>query len=181
MINKIICDKVKKVVKGLNRPYYLNEFAIEYEGDLNSIAKYDEKSGEGVTIKQNFSLFSADEVLTIKYKQMVAKTDKNHVLADMFITEELIDYTDIKANTGVTLLELLSKGYASTKKIKLFAPTKEFLVLEANYPKGVDMFVNDVKVTGSKITFDSEVNEIVIKFVNTTSLRQKVKGYALAY
>src|SRR3712207_3657278 len=133
--NKIICDKVSKEVKGLNREYYLNEFAIDYEGDLNLVAKFDPVRQRGMSIKQDFSLFTADEVLAFKYKNMLLKTDKENIISDMFIDYTTIDDSDINADTGVTLLSLAPSGYAKTKPIKLHEKASEFLILETVFNK----------------------------------------------
>lgn len=136
-----------------------------------------------VTLEERPTAFTLEEVLNEKYSQIINDSQKDFVLADIFLNEADIDlsYENHKANTGLMLLELLPNGEAKTVSIELQKSASEFELLEFNSYEGVDLYINDVKFIDGKATLLAPAESCVLKFVNTTDKPKLVSSYAIGY
>ncbi|AZV57912.1 hypothetical protein [Clostridium sp. AWRP] len=127
--------------------------------------------------------FTLDEILEAKYKTILENSQEDNIIADMFIEESDIDLTnkDHKANTGIGIMELLPNGQVVTKSISLAKSTSIFTLLEFNTDAGVDICINNTRFVNGTITLASAVDNVTIKFVNTTNMHKVIKSYAIGY
>ena len=136
-----------------------------------------------ITFKDSPQEFTVDEIIETKFKNLLEQSNDDHILADMFLNEDDIDLSDSKhsANTGVALMQLLGKGQAKTKTIKLDVPAKSFKLLEFISDDGVDIYLDDTKFVDGKVDLDTVISDCTIKFVNTTDKFKVVNSYAIGY
>jgi hypothetical protein len=134
-----------------------------------------------ITFAENPNEFTAQEILNQKYSLLLDDTPYDFIQAGIFLNENKIDLTDIMANTGYAIMQLLPYGYAKSKVLTLSDTVDRFQLLEFCCDD-VDLYVNDIKFDDSKvITLDEPTNEIIIRFQNTTDKYIDVKSYAIAY
>lgn len=136
-----------------------------------------------ITLANNPEEFTINEIVNAKYKDILEASACDHILADLFLNEEDIDLADVNhsANTGIAIMQLLPGGQAKTKEINLTAAAKTFTLLEFNTDDGVDIYLNDVKLTENHVTLEATTDRCAIKFVNTTDKPRTVKSYAIGY
>lgn len=143
----------------------------------------DNYTTQTVSIKTHPQEFTLEEVLQEKYTKVLESSQKDYILADMFLNEDDIDLEDENhsANTGASILELLPQGQAKTKTIALQAQATEFELLEFKCPDGVEVYLSGKKFVNGKLTLTSPVSNCTIKFVNTTDKKITVNSYAIGY
>lgn len=135
------------------------------------------------TLKEHPNKFSVLDILEAKYQKVLEDSQKDYIIADMFLNEEDLDLEDPNhsANTGVAHLQLLPNGQAKTKSITLEAPTTNFEILEFKCDEGVEIYLSGKKFVDGKLTLASPISNCTIKFVNNTDIPKKVKSFAIGY
>jgi len=124
--------------------------------------------------------FTVKEVLKEKYNDLLKDTPFDFGRVSIFLNEDSIDFTDIKANTGMAIMELLPYGYVKSKILKLDDKVTRFRLLEFEC-KEVEVFVNDKQFINKDLVLDNETDEIILTFKNTTDKYIDIKSYAIAY
>lgn len=134
-------------------------------------------------LKSNYEMFTGEEVLEAKYQYILDESQRDYIIADMFLNEDDIDLEDVghSANTGVAILQLLPNGQAKTKSIKLAQPTQEFKLLEFDAEDGVEIYLSGKKFNNGILTLPSPISSCTIKFVNILDKPKSVKSYAIGY
>jgi len=142
--------------------------------------KYVAKS---VKLEDNPEVFSLEEIVNAKYKDILEASSNDYVIADIFVDENDLDLSDPQhsANTGYGILQLLPNGQAVTKLINQEAPASLFNLLEFDADPGVELYVNDIKFIENKATFTEPISSCTIKFLNTTNKPKMVRAYAIGY
>lgn len=133
-----------------------------------------------ITFQEDPTQFTALEVLNVKYNALLDNTPFDFIQAGIFLNEDKIDLTDIQANTGVAIMQLLPQGYAKSKELTLKDTVDTFRLLEFDC-EGVDILVNDKKFVDNEIVLDKPTDKIILTFKNTTDKYIDVKSYAIAY
>lgn len=133
-----------------------------------------------ITFTENPTAFTALEVLNQKYNMLLDNTPFDFIQAGIFLNEDKIDLTDIKANTGVAIMQLLPQGYAKSKTLNLKDSVDTFRLLEFDCD-GVDILVNDKSFVNNELVLDKATDKIILTFKNTTDKYIDVKSYAIAY
>lgn len=138
---------------------------------------------EFVTLKQEPTKFTLEEVLEQKYLNLLNESQYDFVLADMFLEESDLDITDSKhaANTGKGIVEILPNGQVKTKSIKLDTPSKEFCLLDFQRDDEVEMYLAGKKFDSNKITFKEPIESLTIKFINNSNKPRRAFSYAVGY
>jgi hypothetical protein len=124
--------------------------------------------------------FTVVDILKEKYNELLKDTPFDFARVSIFLNENDIDFSDIKANTGMAIMELLPYGYVKSKLLKLDDKVTKFKLLELDC-EGVDVFVNDKQFIDKDLTLDQETDEIILTFKNVTDKCVDIKGYAIAY
>lgn len=136
-----------------------------------------------VDILSRVEEFTIIELLEFIYQRELLDKKYNHILADMFINEDDVDfeYEEHSANTGAFVCSLLPKGKAQLKELELETKAKTFEIIMSEIPTGIDVYVNDVKFINNKAMLPSNVDSCVIRFENTTDKPLDIKSYCIAY
>lgn len=136
-----------------------------------------------VDILSRVEEFTIIELLEFIYQRELLDKKYNHILADMFINEDDIDfeYEEHSANTGAFVCSLLPKGKVQLKELELETKAKTFEIIMSEIPTGIDVYVNDVKFVNNKAILPSNVDSCVIRFENTTDKPLDIKSYCIAY
>ncbi len=136
-----------------------------------------------ITLETKPEVFTLEEVIEAKYKDMLNNSSCDFVMADMFIDESDLDLNDVNnsANTGVGILQLLPKGQAKTKSTDLETATTNFTLLEFDADPGVEIYVAGKLFTDRRVDLTTQVNSCTIKFVNTTDKPKMIRAYAIGY
>lgn len=136
-----------------------------------------------VDIFSNPEEFDITELLSKQYEQLLADSTYDNIVADMFINEYDIDfsYENHKANTGAFVCCLHPQGSVQLKEIPLEKSANVFELLEAEIPKGIDIYINDVKLNSNKVKLPQAIDRCIIRFENTTDKYLDIKSYCIAY
>lgn len=136
-----------------------------------------------VNISEKPEVFTVEDVINLKYQGVLEKSLKDYIIADMFLNENDIDFTnpDHSANTGISLLQLLPNGQAKTKPINLSVPSQSFEILECEAAEGVDIYLAGKKFVDGKLELSSPISNCDIKFINNTNKPIDIKSYAIGY
>ena len=134
-----------------------------------------------ITFENSPFEFTVQEILIAKFRNILEISSCDNLCADMFLNEDDMDLTDIKANTGVALMQLLPNGQAKTKELTLKTATKSFTLLEFIADSEVDIYINDIKFVSNFAVLTEATTKCTIKFVNTTDKLKLVKSYAIGY
>lgn len=174
-ITKVVEEKVLDHVEEVIEPI---KDSIELEPIMlpNIVTKtYD--------LKTNYEMFTGQDVLEAKYQNILDESQRDYIIADMFLNEDDLDLADEghSANTGVGILQLLPNGQAKTKSIKLAQPTQEFKLLEFNAQDDVEIYLSGKKFNNGILTLPSPISNCTIKFVNISDKPKSVKSYAIGY
>lgn len=136
-----------------------------------------------VDIFSNPEEFTIIELLSNVYEQELANSNYQHILADMFINDEDIDfeYENHAANTGAFTCCLHPRGSVRLKELELETPANIFEILGSEIPDGIDVYINDVKLNNNRVKLPSFVDKCIIRFDNTTDKYLDIKSYCIAY
>ena len=127
--------------------------------------------------------FTIIELLTHQYEQELAGSKYNHILADMFINEDDIDfeYEEHAANTGAFICCIHPQGKVKLKALPLEEPARIFELLNSEIPEGINIYINDMKLNNNRVMLPANTDSCVVKFENTTNKYLDVKSYCIAY
>jgi hypothetical protein len=179
---KVLISKINDEVVGINIP----PTPLSYEIDLHDsiviskVIQVDDVE-VSVTIQDRPDVFTATDVLEAKYSYILENSECNYIIADGLINCEDIELSNTQANTGVNILQLLPKGYAETKEVKMEVSSKTFKILELDIEDGVDVYINYTKAVDNMVVLDTEVDTVIISFVNTTDKFKHVNSYVIGY
>lgn len=125
--------------------------------------------------------FTIDDIIEAKCNYILKNNDYSYIISDWFINSDKLDLTDIQANTGVRMLQLLPNGYAKTIEIELATAWSMFEIFGLDIEEGIDVYINDVKFVDNQVILEEDVDKVVIKFVNTTDKFKNVNSYIIGY
>lgn len=160
-----------------SNPVIVNEPVEWVDNEPVMIPKMVQKT---INFLDNPTEFTALEVLNQKYNLLLDNTPFDFIQAGIFLNEDKIDLTDIKANTGVAIMQLLPQGYAKSKTLNLKDSVDTFRLLEFDC-EGVDILVNDKSFVNNELILDKPTDKIIITFKNPIHKYIDVKSYAIAY
>ena len=136
-----------------------------------------------VNILSNPDEFTIIELLEVIYSEKMEKYNYSNIIADMFINEDDIDFTyeEHSANTGAFVLTLLPHGKVKLKTIELVSPASIFELMENNFHKDIDIYINDVKFVDGMVKLRSKVSTCDIRFENNSNKLLDINSYAIMY
>jgi hypothetical protein len=183
---KVLISKINDEVVGINIP----PTSLSYEIDLDDsvvvskviqVIEEDSPIDKTVTLQDRPDAFTATDVLEAKYSYILENSECNYIIADGLINCDDIELSSTQANTGVNILQLLPRGYAETKEVKIEVSSKTFKILELDLEDGVDVYINYTKVVDNEVVLDTDVDKVIISFVNTTDKFKHINSYAIGY
>ena len=179
---KVLVNVNNKKVTGLNRDK--NPFEVE----INLLDSNVSKNIDGVEYKltNNPGLFTIDDLIEAKGKQILSKTMRKYIILNEELSEKDIssNLSSHSANTGYKFLQLHPQGQCRTNKITLPVATSSIgLYLECDLGILAEVGISASNFTPIKnnefIMFNNETNTLYIRFKNSTNEYKQIYSFGI--
>lgn len=127
--------------------------------------------------------FEINEVLEVVYAEKMENYNYSNLIVDMFMNEDDVDFTyeEHSANTGAFILTLLPYGKVRLKTIDLETPASKFEIMEANFNKDIDVYINDTKFVDGIALLSRPATKCTLRFENKSNKLLDINSYSIMY